>query len=354
MREYYSIPLEDEEAQALLDISLLTEQPVKGIPFPGNIHNALKNIVLGKGEVFWYENHRIIGLYFSRSNFTQFPESIGNLIYLRFLSIHNCKFQTIPLTFKNLHNLEHLIFGNNPGSFSKILNLDFPDIFQDLKKLKIIHLKGPFNVYIPPSFIKLENLEELFIISCLFTPVRSIFLKNSNLEITDDSGLNTSQWCELPENIGNLKSLKRISLIYTYLEKLPLSLLNLTSLIEMDLNNSNRIKNIEIIFNIKSLVKLNLSSCGINYIPNTIKNLTNLKVLDISWNKLKEIPLEIKYCQKLTKLYLSRNSFFENFENWIQYLIYLPNLNYITISERFFELLPKELRNKKKIKIEQI
>ncbi len=350
MREYYSIPLEDEEAQALLDISLLTEQPVKAIPFPGDINTAIENYELGSSETYWYENQHIIGLYFKSSELEVLPESIGNMSYLRFLSIEVCKFQTLPLSFKNLHNLEVLIFNNHPSGYVKCLNLDFPDIFQDLKSLKKLYIDGPYNIYIPLSFLELENLQELHLDCCFFSPNKSKFLLNSNIKDNEEFFRSTNLIFELPNEIEKLKSLNKLELNHLEIESLPKSLINVNSLTELNLCRSNNIKNIEIVFHIKSLVKLDLSFCGIKSIPNAIGNLINLKELNISHNRILELPLEIKNCQKLEKLYLFSN----RLEKELTFLLSLPNLKQIIYTKVYSKSIPKKLFEIKGIDIKGV
>ena len=185
MKEYYSIQLEDEDAQALLDITLLTNEQVRSILFPGDINTAIENFDFRSRETYWYENHHVIGLCFDHTGLNELPESIGKMSCLRFLVIHSSQIQTLPFTFKKLHNLEYLFFYNSPET-SEIVHIDFPDIFQHLKNLKLFRFYGMFNVYLPPSFIELENLVELILEHCFFSPERSNYMRNlgnSDLEI---------------------------------------------------------------------------------------------------------------------------------------------------------------------------
>ena len=109
MKEYYSIPLEDVEAQALLDISrLMDDKPIKSIPFPGDIDSALDNVDFG--AAFWYENYHVVGLCFFDSKLKTLPESIGSLSYLRFIFIEETPINFIPTNFKELHELEQFIY----------------------------------------------------------------------------------------------------------------------------------------------------------------------------------------------------------------------------------------------------
>ncbi|NVM37820.1 MAG: leucine-rich repeat domain-containing protein [Candidatus Lokiarchaeota archaeon] len=347
MKKYYSIPLEDEEAQALLDISrLMDDKPVMSVLFSDDIDSALEKVDFG--ATFWYHNNHVIGLSFLNSKFKHLPESIGNLSYLRFIFIEDGPFQDIPINFKKLHNLERLILINNPEN-EFFVNLDFPDIFGHLFNLKILVIYGLFNVYIPLSFLELKKLEELHFELCFFSSNRSKFMINYDVK---DPYLVENPIHELPKEFGNLKMLKKIALIYLKKIKLPQSMVNLTSLIELDLNHSEELDNIEIVYNIKSLAKLNLSHCNVESLPETIKNLTNLKEFNLSHNNLNEIPSEIKYCQNLEKLFLNWNLFGESIEDWVSYIIQLPRLNHLRIEKGYYKYIPKELLNKKNFKLE--
>ena len=78
MKEYYSIPLEDEDAQVLLDITLLTNESVKPVLFAGDINTAIEDSDPKSREIFYYDNHNVVGLYFSNSKLKRLPETIGN------------------------------------------------------------------------------------------------------------------------------------------------------------------------------------------------------------------------------------------------------------------------------------
>ncbi len=76
MKEYYSIQLEDEEAQTLLDVSrLMDDEPVKSVPFPGDIDSALDDVDIG--ATYWYENNHVVGLRFLQSKLKKLPKNIG-------------------------------------------------------------------------------------------------------------------------------------------------------------------------------------------------------------------------------------------------------------------------------------
>ena len=110
MKEYYSIQLEDEEAQALLDISLLTGEPVRSIPFLSDIDKAIENFDFKSKETFWYENYHVIGLYFYRTDLIELPENIGEMSYLRFIVINTSQIQTLLSNFKSPYQIYIFIY----------------------------------------------------------------------------------------------------------------------------------------------------------------------------------------------------------------------------------------------------
>lgn len=351
MKEYYSIPLEDDEAQTILEIDQLIDEPVKPVQFPGDIDIAMEEHRFDVTATFWYENHHVVGIFFLSTKLKRLPDSIGNLSFLRYLIIISSQIQYIPSTFKELQNLELLVFSNDIEIDSEVA-IDFPNVFQSLNQLKTFHIDGNFIIYIPPSFIELKNLEELILKQCLFLTDHSYFvqivekIKSKSLEIKPNN--------ELPKDLGKLKSLKKILLKNVGLLEIPISIINLRSLKELDLSHL-KIKFINSalsnVFEINTLENLTLNYCELKYIPKTISNLTNLKILNLAHNNLKEIPAEIKECQKLEKIDLVWNGFGENFKNWIKNLIHLPKLNYLSIGKRYLKLVPEELKIKENLVI---
>ncbi len=347
MKEFNSIPLEDEEAQFLEEISLLTKEPIKSLPFPGDFYKALKSPEK-RFITFWYENNHIIGLNFRNSDLKKIPESIGNLFHLRFLRLERCYFiKSFPSSFENLINLELLIFYNEPDLEIPIISIDFPDIFKKLHKLKKFQIYGLYNFYLTPSFTELKNLEELDLEGCFISSNRAKFMINYG--ITDPYHIEHPVF-ELPDDIGKLKSLKKLRLYRLELEKLPKSIKNLTSLTELDLSYCEKIKNIEIIFDISSLEDLNFFNCSIKLLPNNIGKLKKLKQLNLSHNKLRDIPFNIKNCHQLKKINLYSN----HFEKELECLKEISSLKHLIWNKHYPKIIPEELYDKKDLKIELI
>ena len=54
MKEYYSIQLEDEEAEAILKITEIIDEPLKPIPFQGKIDKAIEDTSFDDPATFWF------------------------------------------------------------------------------------------------------------------------------------------------------------------------------------------------------------------------------------------------------------------------------------------------------------
>lgn len=340
MKEYNSILLDDTEVQTLLDISQLTNRPVKPVPLPNDLDPTRDDSTFG--EAFWFEDNHVVGLLFMYSFLKTLPKSIGNLTYLRYLIIYDSPIQNIPSTLKNLHNLELIKFVYDPEVYPRVA-LDFPDIFQDLKSLNAFHIDGLFEIYIPPSFIELKNLIELTLEGCVFF-TNYIKFKQYLCDDTRPSGINA-----LPKDLSKMKSLKTLVLKNLNGLEFPTSIINQDSLKELVLSKTENIKNLDIAFNIKSLEKLNLSGCQLHYIPKTISNLVNLKSLDISQNYLQDIPFELTKCKNLEKIDLTWNMF----EKKLTVLSSLNNLRIIIFDKGNRKIIPKKLFKKKNLELQE-
>jgi len=363
MKDINSILLEKKEGQIITKIIKIIKGSVKAIPFSGNIDSAVGDTSFTDTLTFWYENSHIVGLFFLSTELEKLPESIGNLTHLKFLVIVSSQIQEIPTDLKKLNLLEHIEFTNVLDA-DPIINIEFPDIFQFLNRLKTLRIGGNFEIYIPPSFTTLKSLEELDLDSCLFFTNYTQYLQYTKERVNNVKNLPKDleklkfiynkygkYINELPKDFEKLISLQKLYLrSHFHKIQLPSSIIHLPNLKEINFSYS-KIKNPEIVFNFRSLEILDLSYCELNEIPKTIKFLKNLKELDLTDTKLLEIPSEIIYCQNLEKLNLMWNNFFETFENWINYLIQLPKLKQIIINKGFLRDMPRELFEKKDLEI---
>ncbi|RHN65660.1 putative P-loop containing nucleoside triphosphate hydrolase, leucine-rich repeat domain, L [Medicago truncatula] len=93
--------------------------------------------------------------FLSRKNITKLPNSIGNLIYLRYLNVSRTSIQRLPSETCKLCNLQTLLL-----SFSYILT-ELPKDLGKLVNLRHLDIRGTRLKEIPVQISKLENLQTL-------------------------------------------------------------------------------------------------------------------------------------------------------------------------------------------------
>jgi Leucine-rich repeat (LRR) protein len=241
------------------------------------------------------------------------PEWIGNLTSLTVLSFTNCNLTSLPLSMKNISNLEHLSINTNQLTI-------LPD-------------------WIGSSF---PNLISLY--------------------------AQENQISEVPDTIGNLSKLEELDLSHNEIKVLPASFRNLTSLIELTLNR-NIISNISWIesmpnlefFNVNrnhlsdlsavsfstntKLKKLYLNKNYIRSLPDSFGDLSEVTFINLADNQLTELPFSIGKLGKLTELVLDRNRLVTLPES----IGDLENLEYLSISHNPITSLPESITKLKKV-----
>ena len=291
MKEIYSVQLEDEDADALLEITKLIEGSIKGIPFSDDIENDLSKASFMDDLAFWYEDTHVVGILFIYTDIERLPDCIGNFKHLKFLTIFSSKIQYIPTDLKKLRQLECLELCNE--FLDIIVNIEFPNIFQFLNKLKIIRIRGRIEIYFPSSFTKLINLEELTLELCLFFTNHAQFMRYKNermryvKELREENEILEKLYSiyknyrrnisELPKDIDKLISLKKLTLEDLNETVLPSSIVKLPNLKELNLLEVDII-NIEIIFKIRSLEILTINQRYLEKIPKDLLEKTGLEI----------------------------------------------------------------------------
>lgn len=131
----------------------------------------------------------------------------------------------------------------------------------------------------------------------------------------------------LPEEIRTLKSLEYLNLRYNNLREIPNSIGSLTNLKILDLKHNSLSTLPTTIGELTSLEVLNLHGNQFNILPPALENLSSLKKLKLGLNSLKSIPKWIKNIYALKSLGLGGNKALSNFEDWIDFLPPLVELN---------------------------
>ncbi|XP_050245511.1 disease resistance protein Roq1-like isoform X2 [Quercus robur] len=268
----------------------------------------------------------------SETAIEEFPSSIGGLIGLTSLTLRSCKkLVCLPNTICCLKSLECLDLSGS----SNFENL--PENLGNVKGLKMLLLDFTAIMELPSSIGGLIGLTSLTLRSCkklVCLPNTICCLKS--LEYLDLFG--SSNFENLPENLGNVKGLKRLNLSGTAIKELPSSiecLPSLTSLVmhgcknlvclpnttcgfqfhgALDLSTCSRFKNLpENPWIIECLGRLDLSETAIEELPSSIGGLIGLTSLTLgSCKNLVYLPNTICCLKSLECLDLSRSSNFEN------------------------------------------
>ncbi|RWR91859.1 putative disease resistance protein RGA3 [Cinnamomum micranthum f. kanehirae] len=165
-------------------------------------------------------------LYLEECDITELPESIGDLLQLRYLHLSSMQIKRLPKSTTRLYNLQTLIL-------ERCRNLvEIPESIGDLLQLWYLDLSSTDIERLPDSTTRLCNLQTLILKSC-------------------------EKLVEVPESIGDLFQLRYLNLDLTNIERLPESTTRLYNLQTLNL------------FGCKRLVEL----------PNDLSNLVNLRHL---------------------------------------------------------------------------
>lgn len=177
------------------------------------------------------------------SNLHTLPNEIGLLTQLITLKLRNTKLTYLPLTFRNLKNLEYLDLSANELKIDPTL-----DILKNIKNLKFLDLGHNKIDHLPKSIACFKNLEVL----CL-----------------DDNFLE-----EIPVEIYELSKLKVLYLDGNKLKKLPKSLEKLVNLkilsilgnrfTEESVQEIQNMKDVILIVNNPPLGSVQQDTCGNN------------------------------------------------------------------------------------------
>ncbi|XP_078158661.1 putative disease resistance RPP13-like protein 1 [Carex rostrata] len=199
--------------------------------------------------------------------FSLFPNTLGTLKHLRYLSIGNSHMETLPETLCLLYNLQ-------------TLNLDcselqeLPESIKNLINLRHLSIGSNSRMEILPETL------------CLLYNLQTLDLKTSYLR-------------KLPENIKNLINLRHLS-INSQMKILPETLCLLYNLQTLDLNTFYLRKLPENIKNLINLQYFSLTSDNIQHLPESIFPLPSLQTLSLRYgHKLKELPRGIEQSTRL-------------------------------------------------------
>ena len=198
-------------------------------------HNNLTTLPESIGNLIHLQHLNI-----KHNNLTTLPESIGNLIHLRFLNIQYNNLTTLPESIGNLVNLTDLYIQHNklttlPESFGNLINLKYlyfqhnklntlPESFGNLINLKYLNIYNNELTTLPESFGNMVNLREIYI---YFNKIISLPESIGNLINLRRFEICDNELTNLPESIGNLINLRRFIIYNNKITTIPFVITNL-------------------------------------------------------------------------------------------------------------------------------
>ncbi|KAF8025339.1 hypothetical protein BT93_F2243 [Corymbia citriodora subsp. variegata] len=254
----------------------------------------------------------------------ELPPSIGDLVYLKYLSLSGCReFGKLPDSIGGLKSLLEMDL-----SSTGIANI--PDSAGNLKTLKVMKLNACWKLReLPDSIGRLESLCKLE-----FSNTGIIELPDSigNLKRLEVIHSSFGHMMRLPESIGALESLLMLIMDGGSIRELPDSIKNLKKLKCLTLGkNVNGVPNS--IGMLQSLEELRVG-CTAEEIPSEIGQLFSLRILDLSGSKFRRLPTTIGQLSRLEELILRGC-------NGLQQLPDLPkSLTKLEMSSSSLEIVP--------------
>lgn len=170
----------------------------------------------------------------------------------------------------------------------------------------------------------LNQLEKLELRSNQIGRFPNSILSLNSLKYLDFSHNNINK---LPDRIHALKSLEYLNLRYNSLTEIPNSIGSLPKLKILDLKHNKLTTLPTSIGNLPCLEVLNLHGNQLNILPSALENLSSLKKLKLGLNNLQAVPEWVKNLHNLKKLGLGGNKYLSNFQEWIDFLPPLVELN---------------------------
>ncbi|XP_008240877.1 PREDICTED: TMV resistance protein N-like [Prunus mume] len=272
-----------------------------------------------------FEPDKLVELNLSESEIEELWEEIERpLEKLAVLNLSDCQKLIKTPDFDKVPNLEQLILKGctslsavpNDINLRSLTNFilsgcsklkKLPEIGEDMKQLRKLHLDGTAIEELPTSIKHLTGLILLNLRDCknLLSLPDVIGTSLTSLQILNVSGC--SNLNELPENLGSLECLQELYASRTAIQELPTSIKHLTDLTLLNLRECKNLLTLPdvICTNLTSLQILNLSGCSnLNELPENLGSLECLQELYASGTAISQVPESISQLSQLEELVL--------------------------------------------------
>jgi Leucine-rich repeat (LRR) protein len=282
------------------------------------------------GAEFYYTayetdlNGNVIGLALHDKKLTKIPESIFQLQHLKVLSLQSNHLTALPTEIEDLKkltvlNLENNYFASFPDEILKLKNLTILNLSDNeleylpdgngnrngigqLKNLRQLDLSGNQLEYIPYN---IQGLNNLTVLNLSNNELKSPIIREEKQEKSNET--------------GQFNNLTELNLSGNQLKSIPSEIQNYTNLAVLDISD-NELTAIDPLFGsdsqqnpdksgqLKNLTELDLSGNRLKSIPSEIKVLNNLSILDLSNNELESLAQDVKELKNLKELNLADNN----------------------------------------------
>ena len=242
-------------------------------------------------------------LFISNNSFTKFPKVVCEISTLAYLDISFNKITSFPDEICNLTQLVGLfaaanrLSGRLPPSFSKLEKLQELDIRQN-------QLTDLYEVYALPKLeVVSADYNAISVIDYAFKNLRQLQLAKNHL-----TQFSVNPVCFVNMALGHQCLLTNLNMANCKLTSLPDDLFKGGVAIEHLILDNNALSVLpNSVGLLKKLIRLSVQGNNLEAIPAEISELPELKILDAQRNNLKSLPKEIWLCPSLQTLNCSSN-----------------------------------------------
>ncbi len=286
--------------------------------------NVSKGLSLDRVEdtESWWDFVELNKLILASNKLSSLPPSVGNLLALTVLDLHDNVLESLPEEIAKLENLNRLNLNHNrlsvlPNDFFNLRQLRKLDLsnnqlselsdevgrldFMEAMDLSYNQLKS-----LPPS---IGYLTKMTIFNAGHNKLINVPDEISFLRDLSSLDLTSNELKTLPESMADLSKLERLHLRHNCLSSMP-CLRNCNHLKEVHLGN-NRLQEVTVqdVENMPNVCVLDLRDNKIAAIPDDIVNLQALERLDLTNNDLSLLPFSLGTLPNLKSLLVEGNPF---------------------------------------------